>query len=52
MKSSLPTGQAGMRKTSHSGMIIIARFSRKSGQTIPTYGTGQVLTVKNQIINT
>jgi len=31
-----------MRKTSHSGMIIIARFSRKSEQATPTYSTGQV----------
>jgi len=33
-------------KSSHIGMIIIARFSRESGQAILTYGTGQVMTAK------
>lgn len=32
MKLSLPTGQADMTKATHRGMIIIARFSRESGQ--------------------
>ncbi|MEX0883545.1 MAG: hypothetical protein WDZ72_08740, partial [Cyclobacteriaceae bacterium] len=39
--------KSSMTRTTHRGMIIIARFSRiKSGQAIPTFGTGQVMAAK------
>ncbi len=48
MKSSLPTGLAGMTKTSHSGMNIIAKFSRESGQASPI-NRGKLLPLKNKL---
>jgi len=44
--------KSSMAKASHSGMIIIAKFSRKSGQAIPTYGTGQVPEGSGQVLTT
>jgi len=42
--------KSSMTKPSHSGMIILARFSRKSGEATPTYGTGQVPEGSGQVI--
>jgi hypothetical protein len=49
--------KSSMTKTTHRGMIIIARFPRSNpdsygtGQAIPTYSAGQVMAIEKQIIN-
>jgi len=41
----------GMTGGPHTGMIIVARFSRiNSGQAIPTYSTGQVPEGSGQVM--
>jgi len=39
-----------MTRTSQTGMIIMASFSRNSGQATPTYGTGQVPEGSGQVM--